>query len=212
MKRRPRILLVHVHVHVHVEYSCVAQRPGTETESRREKKAAHTMSVDISDAGAKASVSVFVRSKSGPSPAGKMVHVSATSKAADDPHLKCAPINHLARFSANGSVLGAVEADGVRVLRADGSGAVALSLPRPQVQELWLSPKGTFLLTWEKMAPTEGGEGEGNLKIWRVATGELVCSQKPIYVRASLLRRPWAGYCALPRTHHTDCGADRQQP
>jgi translation initiation factor 2A len=134
------------------------------------------MSVDISDAGAKASVSVFVRSKSGPSPAGKMVHVSATSKAADDPHLKCAPINHLARFSADGSVLGAVEADGVRVLRADGSGAVALSLPRPQVQELWLSPKGTFLLTWEKMAPTEGGEGEGNLKIWRVATGELVCS------------------------------------
>ena len=79
------------------------------------------MSVDISDAGAKASVSVFVRSKSGPSPAGKMVHVSATSKAADDPHLKCAPINHLARFSADGSVLGAVEADGVRVLRADGS-------------------------------------------------------------------------------------------
>ena len=50
------------------------------------------------------------------------------------------------------------------------------------------------------------------MALYNNVTGELVCSQKPIYVRASLLRRPWAGYCALPRTHHTDCGADRQQP
>ena len=129
--------------------------------------------VDISDT-AKDSVSIFVRGKSGDTPAGKIVRAAAAErKVTDDPALQCAPINHLGRFSSDGSVIGVVEAEGVRVLRADGSGAVLLNLPRPQVQELWLSPKGTFLLTWEKMA---ADSNEGNLKIWRVATGELQCS------------------------------------
>ena len=72
--------------------------------------------------------------------------------------------------SADGRLLAVVEAEGVRVLDAS-SGAVVMSQPRPQVQALALSPRGTFLLTWEKLV--EGSE-TGNLMVWATATGELV--------------------------------------
>ena len=72
--------------------------------------------------------------------------------------------------SADGRLLAVVEEEAVRVLDAE-SGAVVMSMPRPQVQALSLSPKGTFLLTWEKL--TEGDK-TGNLMVWATATGELV--------------------------------------
>ena len=56
---------------------------------------------------------------------------------------------------------------------ADG-GATAFSVARPQVQALSLSPRGTFLLTWERLQEAE--KEVGNLRIWRVATGELACA------------------------------------
>jgi len=55
----------------------------------------------------------------------------------------------------------------VRVLQSDG-GQPIFSQPRPQVQAIHLSPKGTFLVTWEKLLD---GQEEGNLKVWHVRTG-----------------------------------------
>ena len=72
--------------------------------------------------------------------------------------------------SADGRLLAVVEEAAVRVLDAE-SGAEVMSLPRPQVQALSLSPKGSFLLTWEKLVE---GEKTGNLMVWATTTGELV--------------------------------------
>lgn len=125
--------------------------------------------LDVSDAAKPSAVpiSLFVRGKA----VGKCVNVTPLP-AADDPAIQCAPVDALGEYSADGSALAVVEKDGVRVLRADG-GAVLLSTPRPQVQALALSPKGTFLLTWERL---QEGEQAGNLRVWRVATGELACA------------------------------------
>ena len=91
-----------------------------------------------------------------------------------DSRVKCAPIDTLAQFSADGSVFAVVEADGVRVLQSEG-GQPVFSQPRPQVQAIHLSPKGTFLVTWEKLL--EGAE-EGNLKVWHVPTGTVTAHFK----------------------------------
>ena len=90
-----------------------------------------------------------------------------------DASVACAPIDTLAEYSKDGRLLACVEESGVRVLEASG-GREVFSTPRPQVQAISMSPLGTFLLTWERIS--EGmGLDNGNLRIWRVATGELVC-------------------------------------
>ena len=89
-----------------------------------------------------------------------------------DASVSCAPVEALANYSADGSVLAMVEATGVRVLSSTG-GEQVFSVARPQVTAISLSPKGTFLLTWERMQ--EGDASTGNLRVWRVATGELAC-------------------------------------
>ena len=132
---------------------------------------ARTMSstaVDVTD-GARAAppISLFVRGRA----AGKAVRVTPLPPK-DDSAITCSPVDALGEYSADGSVLAVVEKEGVRVLRAEG-GAELFSIPRPQVQALALSPKGTFLLTWERL---KEGEELGNLRVWRVATGEVACA------------------------------------
>ena len=122
--------------------------------------------MDISDPIAAPPISLFVRGKA----QAKGVRVTPLP-CVDDPAIKCAPIDALGEWSSDGSAFACVERDGVRVLHADGK--VLFSIPRPQVQALSLSPKATFLLTWERI---QEGETEGNLRVWRVATGELACA------------------------------------
>ncbi len=86
------------------------------------------------------------------------------------PHTAPPTVQRAEFNSADGRLLAVVEEEAVRVLDAE-SGAVVMTIPRPQVQALSLSPKGTFLLTWEKL--TEGDK-TGNLMVWATATGELV--------------------------------------
>ena len=86
-----------------------------------------------------------------------------------DQSVSCAPIDTLAEFSADGSRLAVVEKEGIRVLATEG-GQPVFSQPRPQVHAIHLSPKGTFLVTWEKLV--DGAE-EGNLRVWHVASGAL---------------------------------------
>ena len=136
--------------------------------------------MDITDpaaAGTAAPMSLFVRGKA----LGKSVRVTPLP-VADDKVLTCSPVDALGEYSADGSALAVVEPDGVRVLSA-ATGDVLFSTPRPQVQALSLSPKGTFLLTWEKLVE---GDATGNLRLWRVATGEVACgwSQKVLGEKA----------------------------
>lgn len=103
--------------------------------------------------------------------------LTVAGKPTVDASITCRPIDTLAQYSADGSLLGCIETDGVvRVLRADG-GAQVFSTQRPTVQALSLSPRGTFLLTWERISVgMDAGAVNGNLRIWRVATGECICS------------------------------------
>ncbi|KAI9826956.1 MAG: hypothetical protein M1826_006532 [Phylliscum demangeonii] len=50
------------------------------------------------------------------------------------------------------------------------TGAIINSLSVPNVYELCFSPKGTFIMTWERPGKDEDGNGTKNLKVWRVAT------------------------------------------
>ncbi|EXL53103.1 hypothetical protein FOCG_06514 [Fusarium oxysporum f. sp. radicis-lycopersici 26381] len=43
-----------------------------------------------------------------------------------------------------------------------------LSLPISNVYELGFSPRGTFVITWERPAKDENGDATKNLKVWRV--------------------------------------------
>jgi len=86
--------------------------------------------------------------------------------------IACKPLDTRAEYSADGRFLAVVEEGALRVLDAV-SGAVLLDQPRPQVQALSLSPRGSFLLTWERSQ--QEGSDVGNLQIWRVAPAELVC-------------------------------------
>ena len=86
--------------------------------------------------------------------------------------IACKPLDTRAEYSADGRFLAVVEEGALRVLDAV-SGAVLLDQPRPQVQALSLSPRGSFLLTWERSQ--QEGSDAGNLQIWRVAPAELVC-------------------------------------
>merc|ERR1719424_2750072 len=63
-----------------------------------------------------------------------------------------------------------VEAEALRVVDLS-SGEEAFSLPRPSVRALAFSPRGTYLLTWEKLSE---GVAE-NLRLWRTADGAFVC-------------------------------------
>lgn len=127
--------------------------------------------IDVSDAVPTGGpITLFVRGKAGQSSLGKSVKV-APQPVAEEPSIRCAPVDALSEYSADGSLLAVVEREGVRVLRTDG--AEAFSTPRPQVQAISLSPRGTFLLTWERQQADE--PDVGNLRIWRVATGELAC-------------------------------------
>lgn len=83
----------------------------------------------------------------------------------------CSPVETLAEMSPDGRYLAVVEAAALRLVQLDG-GEEVFSLPRPAVRALAFSPKGTYLLTWEKLV-----EGEGdNLRLWRCADGGLVTS------------------------------------
>jgi translation initiation factor 2A len=116
-------------------------------------------------------VGLFVRGK--PAAKALVIGTPKPGEVATLDALQTHPTEAFATYSADGSCLAVVEKTGVRVLNA-ATGAEAFAMPRPQVQALSLSPRATFLLTWERMQ--EGDEATGNLRVWRVATGELACS------------------------------------
>ncbi|KAI9813681.1 MAG: hypothetical protein M1832_006109 [Thelocarpon impressellum] len=50
-------------------------------------------------------------------------------------------------------------------------GRVLAELPAPNVYELGFSPRGSFVITWERPSKDEEGDASKNLKVWRVVEG-----------------------------------------
>lgn len=46
-------------------------------------------------------------------------------------------------------------------------GHIVTSLPTPNVYELGFSPRGEYIITWERPAKDENGDAVKNLKVWR---------------------------------------------
>lgn len=47
------------------------------------------------------------------------------------------------------------------------SGRVIANLPTPNVYELGFSPRGSYIITWERPSKDEAGDAVKNLKVWR---------------------------------------------
>jgi len=69
-------------------------------------------------------------------------------------------------YSPCGRFFGYASAEAVTVVDAS-SGQQVLTLPIINVYEIGFSPRGTFLITWERPAKDENGDATKNLKVWR---------------------------------------------
>ena len=56
--------------------------------------------------------------------------------------------------------------EGVTAVDAS-TGKVLTSLPTPNVYELGFSPRGSYIITWERPSKDENGDAVKNLKVWR---------------------------------------------
>ena len=56
--------------------------------------------------------------------------------------------------------------EGVTIIDAS-VGHVIGTLPTPNVYELGFSPRGTYIITWERPSKDEAGDAVKNLKVWR---------------------------------------------
>lgn len=75
---------------------------------------------------------------------------------------------------------GEIEADLGSVNVIDASTArLILSLPLDNVFELGFSPKGTYVITWQRPSKDENGDAVKNLKVWRVVE-EAASTEKDI--------------------------------
>ena len=55
----------------------------------------------------------------------------------------------------------------VNIINAD-TGEIVSSLPTENVFELGFSPKGTYIITWQRPSKDENGDASKNLKVWLV--------------------------------------------
>lgn len=56
--------------------------------------------------------------------------------------------------------------EGVSIIDAS-VGHVITTLPTPNVYELGFSPRGSYIITWERPSKDEAGDAVKNLKVWR---------------------------------------------
>jgi translation initiation factor 2A len=69
-------------------------------------------------------------------------------------------------YSPCGRFFGWASPDAVNVVDSS-NGQEVLSLPITNVYEIGFSPRGTFIITWERPAKDENGDATKNLKVWR---------------------------------------------
>jgi translation initiation factor 2A len=72
--------------------------------------------------------------------------------------------------------------DGVTVV--DSSvGHVITSLPIPNVYEVGFSPRGSYIITWERPSKDEAGDAVKNLKVWRTVEDVPAGTEKQVVGR-----------------------------
>ncbi|KAJ2539590.1 hypothetical protein GGF49_005108 [Coemansia sp. RSA 1853] len=76
------------------------------------------------------------------------------------------------KYSANGKYLAWAIASEVRVMDAQTQAAVA-TIARAGVLDVRFSPKGTYVVTWERFSKPADSEANPNLSIWDAKTGAL---------------------------------------
>jgi len=92
-----------------------------------------------------------------------------------DERFKTSSRDHLV-FSPDGSIVLTITEEGVLLQNAANGETIQL-LNRPKITAVHFSPKGSFLLTWERPVQTQQGQqADNNLLLWRVSTGEVVHS------------------------------------
>jgi len=69
-------------------------------------------------------------------------------------------------YSPCGRYFAWASTEGVTVIDAS-VGHVITALPTPNVHELGFSPRGSYLITWERPSKDEAGDAVKNLKVWR---------------------------------------------
>lgn len=69
-------------------------------------------------------------------------------------------------YSPCGRFFGYASSEAVTLVDAS-NGQQLLSLPMGSVYEIGFSPRGTFLITWERPGKDENGDATKNLKVWR---------------------------------------------
>ncbi|KAK7428722.1 hypothetical protein QQZ08_004816 [Neonectria magnoliae] len=80
-------------------------------------------------------------------------------------------------YSPCGRYFGWASPETVSVVDAS-TGQVVLSLPLLNVYELAFSPRGTFVITWERPGKDEAGDATKNLKVWRVVEEGVAAAEK----------------------------------
>lgn len=69
-------------------------------------------------------------------------------------------------YSPCGRYFAWASTEGVSVIDAS-VGHVITTLPTPNVYELGFSPRGSYIITWERSSKDENGDAVKNLKVWR---------------------------------------------
>lgn len=68
-------------------------------------------------------------------------------------------------YSPCGRYFAWASTEGVTVIDAS-AGNVITTLPTPNVYELGFSPRGSYIITWERSSKDENGDAVKNLKVW----------------------------------------------
>jgi len=74
-------------------------------------------------------------------------------------------------YSPCGRLFGWASPEGVTVVET-ASGQIVTVLPLSNVLELGFSPRGTFLITWERPGKDENGDANKNLNVWHAMPHE----------------------------------------
>ena len=80
-------------------------------------------------------------------------------------------------YSPCGRFFGYASAEAVTVVDAS-NGYEVLRLPILNVYEIGFSPRGTFLITWERPSKDENGDATKNLKVWRTVEDGVAAEDK----------------------------------
>jgi len=82
-----------------------------------------------------------------------------------------------------------------RITVVDASvGHVITSLPAQNVYELGFSPRGTFVITWQRPSKDDNGDAIKNLKVWRVVEGGPHTGEEEQHVVGRFVQKSQTGW------------------